>query len=254
LTPNSAIILHHGLFGGRLGGVRVTPASFSGVDRALAGLGCQVFVSSVHPTAGIETRARELQRWIHSFLPKLESKRLALIAHSMGGLDARFMIARLGMAKHVDTLVTISTPHHGSAYADWCVENFGKRMRGFELARRFGWDVGAATDLTRERCERFNEKIGDVAGVRYLSVSCSRPMRQMPAFAIHSWMLVNRAEGANDGLISVKSAKWGEHLETWPVDHWHAANHRLGRAAIKSGDISLRYLSLVQQILSKNPA
>jgi triacylglycerol lipase len=40
-----------------------------------------------------------------------------LIAHSMGGLDSRFMLSPANLdhlAAHVASLTTISTPHHGS--------------------------------------------------------------------------------------------------------------------------------------------
>ena len=50
-----------------------------------------------------------------------EKDRVVIIAHSMGGLDARYMISRLGMDDRVTALVTITTPHRGSPYADWCL-------------------------------------------------------------------------------------------------------------------------------------
>ena len=40
--------------------------------------------------------------------------RLNLIAHSMGGLDARYLISEMGLHRHVATLTTISSPHHGT--------------------------------------------------------------------------------------------------------------------------------------------
>jgi triacylglycerol lipase len=232
------IILHHGLFGAR----------FKKIDSALSAKGHPVFVSLVHPTAGIETRARQLQQWILSLVPQFAGKRAILIAHSMGGLDARFMLSRLDMAEHIDALVTLSTPHRGSPYADWCAEHVGQKLRGFELVRRFGLDVEGIRDLTTESCARFNEEIIDVSGVRYFSVSTTRRWRELPAFGIPSWYIVNLAEGENDGLVSIKSAKWANHLSTWDVDHWHAINQRYGLAAIKEGDISPKYVSLIEQV------
>ena len=40
-----------------------------------------------------------------------------LIAHSMGGLDARHMIVREGMAERVASLTTVGTPHNGTPVA-----------------------------------------------------------------------------------------------------------------------------------------
>ena len=44
----------------------------------------------------------------------------------MAGLDARYMISKLGMADKVATLVTIGTPHRGSYFADWGVKVLGR--------------------------------------------------------------------------------------------------------------------------------
>src|SRR5262249_5187529 len=43
----------------------------------------------------------------------LAARAVHVFAHSMGGLDARYMISRLGMAKRVLSLTTIATPHRG---------------------------------------------------------------------------------------------------------------------------------------------
>jgi len=237
MTP---IILHHGLFG---------TGSFKGIDRAIADAGHPVFVSTVHPTAGIERRARQLQKWILSIVPQFSGRRAVLIAHSMGGLDARFMLSHLGMAEYFDALVTISTPHRGSPYADWCAQHLGRKLRGFEVVRRFGLDVDGVLDVTTDRCARFNEQTPDVAGGRYFSVSASAPWRELPAFGIPSWYIVQRADGDNDGLVSVKSAQWATHLTTWRTDHWREINQRYGLAAIKAGDISPEYLALIRGIV-----
>jgi triacylglycerol lipase len=240
-TPMTPIVLHHGLFGA---------GSFRGIDRAIADAGHPVFVSTVHPTAGIEKRARQLQQWILSIIPQFAGRRAVLIAHSMGGLDARFMISHLGMAEHIDALVTISTPHRGSPYADWCAHHLGRKLRGFEVVRRFGLDVDGVLDVTTDRCARFNEQTRDVSGVRYFSVSASSPWRELPAFGIPSWYIVQRADGDNDGLVSVNSARWATHLTTWNTDHWRAINQRYGLAAIKAGDISPEYLAIIREITS----
>lgn len=42
--------------------------------------------------------------------------------HSMGGLDARYYVAALGGSKHVASITTIGTPHHGSHIADLAIK------------------------------------------------------------------------------------------------------------------------------------
>jgi triacylglycerol lipase len=235
----SPIILHHGLFGS---------GNFRGIAAAISELGHPVFISTVHPTAGIEKRARQLQEWMLGLAPQFSGLRAIVIAHSMGGLDVRFMLAHLGMAKHIEALVTIGTPHRGSPYGDWCAEHLGRRLRGFEIVRRLGLDVEGILDVTRERCIRFNEQTPDVPDVRYFSVSAASPWRDLPAFGIPSWYVVHRAEGDNDGLVSVSSAKWATHLGTWDADHWRAINQKYGRAALTAWDISPKYVELVRQV------
>lgn len=41
-----------------------------------------------------------------------------IIAHSKGGLDARYTITKKQMGHHVASLTTISTPHHGCNFVD----------------------------------------------------------------------------------------------------------------------------------------
>jgi triacylglycerol lipase len=38
------------------------------------------------------------------------------------------------------------------------------------------------------------------------------------------YQIVNRAEGPNDGVVSVASAKWGEHTDLWDGDHLNLVN------------------------------
>ena len=50
-----------------------------------------------------------------------------LIGHSLGGLDSRFLISKLGMADRVLSLTTIGTPHHGTPLADIVVRALRKQ-------------------------------------------------------------------------------------------------------------------------------
>ena len=224
------IVLHHGLFG--FGDIALGPvkiAYFRGIDRAIMARGHPLIVSRVHPTGSIELRARQLRDNILRGLKDAgrERDRVIVIAHSMGGLDARYMINKLDMDDRVAALLTITTPHRGSPYADWCVLNLGKRLGGLKLMKLIGLDVQAISDLTTEHCRKFNRAIKNVPGVLYFSVSAARPWHRVPPFAVHSQRLIHAAEGDNDCLVSVKSSTWGEHLGVWPADHFHTVNHRL---------------------------
>jgi triacylglycerol esterase/lipase EstA (alpha/beta hydrolase family) len=149
------------------------------------------------------------------------------------------------MAQRVRTLVTISTPHRGDAYADWCQRHLGQRLGGFGVAKFLRLDVQAINDLTIESCRQFNDEVPDSPGVQYFSVSGARPWNKVPPFAMHSWRVVRQAEGDNDGLVSVKSSTWGKHLGVWPIDHWHQINRRFVFERNGVGNVAPLYRRLV---------
>ncbi len=249
MTP---LLFHHGLFG--FGNVRLGPLRmnyFHGVDEAVAELGHPVIVSRVHPTGSIELRAGQLKQ---TLLRELEAMgrpdaKVVIIAHSMGGLDARYMIAHLGMADRVRALVTVCTPHHGSPYADWCCKHLGRRLGGFKLMRALGLDVQAISDLTREHCAHFNQQTPDHPGVKYYSINACRPWRLTQPLLLHSYQVIHAAEGDNDGMVSLSSGQWGECLGTWPADHLHAINRRIvPEFREKTGDITPYYLEVLARL------
>jgi triacylglycerol lipase len=251
MTP---IVLQHGLFGFarfELGKLRLS--YFHKIDRALSERGHPLIVSNVHPTGPIRLRAMQLKKTILEEIKLLGiTDRVMIVAHSMGGLDARYMISRLGMAEKVAALVTISTPHRGSPYADWALKNVGKRMGGLKLMKVLGLNVQAITDLTPQACVRFNDRVPDHPEVRYFSISAARAMRMMPAFLMHSCKLIGDAEGPNDGMVSVSSATWGEHLETWPADHLHVINKRFAiEIRNRTGNIVPYYLRMLDGVLNR---
>jgi triacylglycerol lipase len=60
-------------------------------------------------------------------------RRVAIVAHSMGGLAARLYLARRGSAR-VAKLITIGSPHHGSRFASW---GMGANARQMEPGSSF---------------------------------------------------------------------------------------------------------------------
>lgn len=251
--PKRIVFLHHGLFGFgnfKVGNLRMRYFS-GGIEPSLVRAGCTVVATQVHPTAGIEQRARELKTQILRYLrgSGLRHARVTLVAHSMGGLDARYMITRLGMADQVEALVTIATPHRGSTYADWVFDNLGTRMRGIDLVRKFNIELSALADLRTGAMSQFNEQVRDEPSVRYYSISTFQVPSRIAPFLLIPHKVVFEREGENDGVVSVKSAVWGRHLATWQTDHLHAVNRRFTpRTLLKSADVSERYAKLIESI------
>ncbi len=214
------IVLVHGLCGfDKLYTLRRRRDYFPGIREHLEASGNRVYVARVSPTSGVTRRAADLKRFIQREVPPGP---MHLIGHSMGGLDARFMTARLGMEDRVQSVTTIGTPHRGTAFADWGWSRVSWLITPF--MRLLGLPYDAFIDLRTDNCRRFNEDVPDVPGVRYFSVAgvCEKPWLGLE-WALPS-RIVNRAEGANDGVVSVASAKWGEHSELWDGDHLNLVN------------------------------
>jgi triacylglycerol lipase len=222
-TPklDAPIVLIHGLCGyDRIAAFgRTLKDYFPGIREKLEAAGNRVLVPRLSLTRGVEARAAELKRFLERRVP---TGPVHLIGHSMGGLDARYMISRLGMAERVKSLTTVGTPHRGTAFADWGVNRFGRLLAPF--FQFLGMSYQAFIDLTTAACRRFNATVPDMPGVRYLSVAglCSRewmgPEWWLPAG------IVSKAEGPNDGVVSVASAIWGEHTDVWEGDHLNLVN------------------------------
>lgn len=220
---------------------------WNGIDETIAAAGYPVLITSVHPTAGISRRARQLR---DQLLRMLEARsagdaRLVILAHSMGGLDARYMIARLGMADRVDALVTIGTPHRGSAYYDHLMARLGVVGRlGF--LRDLVVDVRAFWDVTMAHAGRFNEQVPDAADVRYYSVTASCTPDRVPLWLHRAYRVVLAEQGENDGLVAASSSRWGMELGHWPFHHLHLVNWPMRLFSPPSHeDVRPRYLQLL---------
>lgn len=167
------VVLVHGAFGfDRIGPIDY----FNSVADALRGMGTEVLVtqtSAIHRTAH---RARELKEQIERAFPDPAVK-LNLIAHSQGGLDARYMITHLGMRNRVASLTTLGTPHRGTIAADLLLLNSGGSSQQAlqRVLRLFGWDAGLLEDVSVRHMALFNLLTPDDPRILYQSWGARRP-------------------------------------------------------------------------------
>ena len=162
---NAPLVLVHGLCGfDQLCAFRRPVLEyFPGIRQQLEAAGNRVLVARVSPTDGVARRSADLERFIRHEVP---TGPMHIVGHSMGGLDARYMVAKLGMHERVLSVTTVGTPHRGTSFADWGVSRFARLLVPF--LRMFGIPYQAFFDLTTDRCRRFNEDVPDVPGVRVL--------------------------------------------------------------------------------------
>lgn len=62
----------------------------------------------------IAASARHLQRMVEDICARENAERVDIVAHSLGGLVARYYIERMDGARHVGRLITIGSPHRGT--------------------------------------------------------------------------------------------------------------------------------------------
>lgn len=186
---------------------------FRGISSFLRKNGYMTYNTSVTFAADVRTRAADLREEIARILDQSGSKKVHIIAHSMGGLDARCMIGNFeDMADKVATLTTIGTPHLGTIFADWGIQNgFDKFIKFIERII----DLKGYANLSTEACMKFNknlEKVEAANSVIYQTISCRQEKDSIFLPFQKSWDIIFKGEGENDGLVSVKSQKWTEKL------------------------------------------
>jgi triacylglycerol lipase len=224
------VLLCHGY--GALAGL-IKPAPLQDPCMILRSHGIQAFAPNIIPYASIETRAAEWMKRVNDLKKEYGYRRFHVIAHSMGGLDMRYALHRLGAAESVASLTTIATPHQGTSLAGF-VLGTPERMIG-HLGQFFDWlgqriypdaksdAVAAAEQLTIDYVrQEFNPQVPDHPDVRYASYSAAvgkgtnQPLSAIYLFQNH---YIFDREGPNDAFVSVESSKWGEHVQTVPISH-----------------------------------
>ncbi|CDK26864.1 unnamed protein product [Kuraishia capsulata CBS 1993] len=190
---------------------------FKGVGKELRARGLTVLIARVPPFGTVEERAQVLNGFITANLG--EGTKVNLIAHSMGGLDCRYLISRVEDKKfEVASLTTVSTPHHGSSIADIIVQNVPlPKVPGNTIYQ-----------LSQEYCDtEFNPETPDDPRVLYFSYgSRCKPSWTNPFY--YPWKLLKQKEGPNDGMVSCQSARWGQYMGTIEnVDHLELLNWKV---------------------------
>lgn len=245
------VVLHHGMWG--WDAIRWGPVSthyWNTIDDAIAAAGYDVIVTRVHPSAGVRRRARELHDFLTPVLnrPDRRDEPVILLGHSMGGMDARYLVSNVGLGDRVAAVVTVGTGHRGSPYYDWIVDvlDCAGQLRAIDQT---AWDLGAVWDSTTAGCARLNDETPDVRGIRYYSVAgvCAPP--NMPLWLLPGWQIIRDRQGDNDGRISRASARWGRDLGVWPGDHFRLINWRTAvLPGDPFGDVTPRYLDLLAHV------
>jgi triacylglycerol lipase len=185
---------------------------FKLIKRHLESHGFQVFHPNQDFAGPVTLRAEQLKTRVNDVLARTGAQKVNIIAHSMGGLDARHMIVDKGMADKVATLVTIGTPHLGTILADHVIDHGGFLLKeGLRpIVNLDGFD-----DLRVTSCADFNRRAEHQEAtndVKYRTFAAFEDRSMVFAPLVLSWMFIRDHAGRNDGLVPVFSQAWNKEL------------------------------------------
>lgn len=218
-----------------------------GIQKYLQSMGCQVYIAKVPSFGSIESRALTLHKLLNQIaLSKTNTTassknsllKFNLIAHSMGGLDCRYLISRISDDSknknyQIVSLTTISTPHRGSEMADFVVEQFEYWNRFLKINPQN--ENGEKSPLlplcfyqlrTSYMTQYFNHVTPNNPNVAYFSYGAIFKPNWYNVFR-PTWQIINdRSNGEpNDGMVTVKSSRWGKYMGTlYGLDHLDVIN------------------------------
>ncbi len=228
--------------------------------------GADVFYGCQQSAASVAKCGAELTARIKQIVQETGCKKVNIIAHSKGGLDSRFAISSCGAADYVASLTTINTPHRGCIFADYLLDKIpdavcGKVADKYNAALTLLGDpcpdfMEAVQDLTASSCSRLNTMLPDTPQVYYQSVGSKMNGAFSGRFPLNmSYPMVKHFDGANDGLVSVDSMKWGSGFTLLTVPDGRGISHGdmidLNRENISGFDVREFYVNLVHDLKEK---
>jgi triacylglycerol lipase len=248
------IVLAHGLGG--------SADSFDpAIVAALQGDGYYVLRDSVPGVDSVAVRAAALAPEIDAFIAANQLDRVHIFAHSMGGLDARYLISTLHYASKITSLTTLSTPHRGSPLADLGLGithslSVSQQDAVLALVPVLGSDVSsdqlhrALIDLAEANAAAFNAANPDMPGVTYYSIAgyssvggvanpnadeaCTpdaSPSSLPGELTLTGPVVAGDELRPHDGVVPVESSRWTGFLGCIPTDHLD-----ITRAGAKTAD------------------
>jgi triacylglycerol lipase len=228
---------------------------FKGVKKRLEEDGHKVIEPSVSPGGNVKTRAGQLAAAIKAEDFAVPGDEVCIIAHSMGGLDARYALVQdPEVASRVRTLVTIGTPHDGSPIADlFSAASIIRKILSFPPFRseplRMLESWFALGDLTTGGTSR----PPNVGGVDYHHIAgVGRPGDRPTSIFFSKFYKYLKKKGLeSDGVVPVDSAMhrtkvW---MNPWPTDHADEIGWDLDNLLDKSSPRYFEHLERYRQIV-----
>jgi len=246
---------------------------WGGIPSALQDEGASVYITNVN---GMDSKASKAASWKTQVLEILAvsgKSKVNVIGHSDGCLYTRYAISNLGMGSKVASHTSIAGPHRGSCIADMIMGLLDTTGLTSLAGTALDWvwefvmgDTDPDTEsqgyeLTRDyMINTFNPNVPNVTGVYYQSWAYKVTSAIGAGILTITWLAMLPVEGANDVLVSVTSAKWGDFRGVIDGGFWgelfgggvsHLAAVGLLTAFSIGYDAPDHFVSVVQELKSK---
>lgn len=230
------------------------------IPKELIKNGAKIYYGHQEACATIDTNSQLIKNKILEIKAETGCEKVNIIAHSKGGLDSRYAITKLGMADSVASLTTVGTPHRGSQVAEEAnaiPDSIYRKVSDFmdKRFKSFGDNTPdfytLAHQLSCGFAEKFNAEVPDSDKVYYQSYASV--MKYPFSFNLLGFTnLLLHKYGANDGLVTVESAKWGNFRGTFETKHIRGISHGdtidLKREDYKGFDPREEYVKIVSEL------
>ncbi|MDR2943333.1 MAG: hypothetical protein LBV17_12170 [Treponema sp.] len=226
--------------------------------------GVEVYYGGTDAWGAIEGNAQKIKERIENIIREHRVEKFNIIAHSRGGLEARYVISSLRLSHAIASLTTISTPHRGvramnialyihaglykfvSFFINLWFKILGDKNPDFYKSSR---------QLSERVCAEFNKINGDDKSVYYQSYAAKMKYFFSDLLFLFLNPFLKITDGENDGLCPVESAKWGDFRGTVTTGGKFGISHSgivdAYRVKYKGVDIPKLYLSILEDLGKK---
>lgn len=223
--------------------------------------GALVYYGNQEALGTIACNGEDIRKRIYQIMEETGAEKVNIIAHSKGGLDARYAVSTLKMAPYVASLTTVSTPHRGCRFVDYACrlpEGLYRFTAGIfdRTFSKFGDknpDFYTAThQFSTKASAQFNKETPDMPGVYYQSYASKMKYPWSHLLLSIPWCMIRPLEGDNDGLVSTYSARWGEFRGVFSNKRTRGISHGdmidLKRQDYRGFDVIETYVQIVAEL------
>jgi triacylglycerol lipase len=226
--------------------------------------GVKVYYGGTDAWGSIENNAQKIKEEIKNIVKKNGIGKFNVIAHSRGGLEARYLISSLKLSSMIASLTTISTPHRGVKamnIASYIHNGFYKFASFFiNLWFKILGDKNpdfykSSRQLSEQECIEFNKINIDDRSIYYQSYAAKMKYFFSDLLFLFLNPFLKVTDGENDGLCPIESAKWGNFKGIITTEGKFGISHSgivdAYRIKYKGVDLLKLYLSILED-LEKN--